>query len=70
VITASRGQIDISPPPVRPLEAVHGYRAVFEFKPTDDSTAPVNLRLYLQVNGQPLTETWIYQWTPPDRRTL
>jgi glucans biosynthesis protein len=23
------------------------------------------LRLYLRVEGRPLTETWIYQWTPP-----
>ena len=68
VITASRGQVEI--PSARPLEAVHGYRVMFDLKPTDDSTAPVNLRLYLRANGQPLTETWLYQWTPPDRRTL
>jgi periplasmic glucans biosynthesis protein len=67
VITASRGQIEI--PSARPLEAVRGYRVMFDLKPTDDSLAPVDLRLYLRVNGQPLTETWLYQWTP-DRRTL
>jgi glucans biosynthesis protein len=66
VITASRGQIEI--PSARPLEAVQGYRAMFDLKPTDDSVAPVDLRLYLRANGQPLTETWLYQWTP-DRRT-
>ena len=21
--------------------------------------------MYLRVDGKPLTETWIYQWTPP-----
>jgi glucans biosynthesis protein len=67
VITASRGQIEF--PSVRPLDTVQGYRVTFDLKPTDDSVAPVDLRLYLRVNGQPLTETWLYQWTL-DRRTL
>jgi glucans biosynthesis protein len=62
VIAASRGQIEI--PSARPLDAVQGYRAIFDLKPIDDSRAPVNLRLYLRANGQPLTETWLYQWTP------
>ena len=66
VITASRGQIEI--PSARPLKAVRGYRAMFDLKPTDDSTVPINLRLYLRANGQPLTETWLYQWTPPSQR--
>jgi periplasmic glucans biosynthesis protein len=65
VITASRGQIEITS--ARPLEAVRGYRAMFDLKPTDDSVAPINLRLYLRGNGQPLTETWLYQWTPPEQ---
>jgi glucans biosynthesis protein len=67
VITASRGQIEITS--VRPLEAVRGYRAMFDLKPTDDSPAPVDLRLYLRANGQPLSETWLYQWAT-ERRTL
>ncbi|MFT6655508.1 MAG: glucans biosynthesis protein, partial [Marinomonas primoryensis] len=25
-----------------------------------------NLRVYLEANGQPLTETWQYQWTSPE----
>lgn len=66
VITASRGEIEITS--VRPLEAVRGYRAMFDLKPTDDSVAPIDLRLYLRANGQPLSETWLYQWTPPERR--
>jgi periplasmic glucans biosynthesis protein len=66
VISASRGQIEITS--VRPLEAVRGYRAMFDLKPTDDSVAPIDLRLYLRANGQPLTETWLYQWTPPEQR--
>jgi glucans biosynthesis protein len=67
VITASRGQIEITS--VRPLEAVRGYRAMFDLRPTDDSVVPVELRLYLRANGQPLSETWLYQWTP-ERRPL
>jgi periplasmic glucans biosynthesis protein len=67
VITASRGEIEIAS--ARPLDAVQGYRAMFDLKPSDDSPAPVDLRLYLRANGQPLTETWLYQWTP-ERRPL
>jgi glucans biosynthesis protein len=68
VITASRGQVEITA--ARPLDAVRGYRATFDLKPTDDSLAPVNLRLYLRADGQPLTETWLYQWIPPEQRPL
>lgn len=63
VITVSRGQVEITS--ARPLDSLRGYRAMFDLRPTDDSVAPVDLRLYLRANGQPLTETWIYQWTPP-----
>jgi len=41
---------------------------MFDLRPVDSSTAPVTLRLYLRANGQPLTETWIYDWTAPDSR--
>lgn len=63
VIEASRGQVEITS--ARPLEAIGGWRAMFDLKPTDDSTEPINLRMYLRCDGQPLTETWLYQWTPP-----
>ena len=66
VITASRGQIEITS--ARPLDSVQGYRAMFDLKLGDSSLAPVDLRLYLRADGQPLTETWLYQWTPPERR--
>ncbi|TMH60979.1 MAG: hypothetical protein E6H53_03395, partial [Betaproteobacteria bacterium] len=42
-------------------------RAMFDLRPQDESTAPVDLRLYVRADGQPLTETWVYQWTPPQR---
>ena len=63
VITVSRGQVEITS--ARPLASVNGYRAMFDLRPLDDSTAPVELRLYLSYNGQPMSETWLYQWTPP-----
>lgn len=63
VITASRGQIEITS--ARPLASIRGYRAMFDLRPVDDSVAPIDLRLYLRVGGQPLTETWVYQWNPP-----
>jgi glucans biosynthesis protein len=63
VITASRGAIEITS--ARPLAPVQGYRAMFDVRPLDDSTDPIDLRLFLKRNGQPLTETWIYQWNPP-----
>ncbi len=63
VISAARGSIEI--PSCRPLWEVQGYRAMFDVRPPDDSIEPVDLRLFLRRNGQPLSETWTYQWTPP-----
>jgi glucans biosynthesis protein len=63
VISASRGEIEITS--ARPQVEINGYRAMFDLRPTDDSMEPIDLRLYLRINGQPLTETWVYQWTPP-----
>ena len=63
VITASRGEVEITS--ARPLAAIHGWRALFDLKPTDDSVEPVDLRLYLRAGDRPLSETWLYQWTPP-----
>ncbi|MPZ75469.1 MAG: glucan biosynthesis protein D [Deltaproteobacteria bacterium] len=63
VISASRGGIEIAS--ARPQAEINGYRAMFDIKPTDESLEPIDLRLYLRVGAQPLTETWIYQWTPP-----
>lgn len=63
VITASRGQVEIAS--ARPLLQIDGFRAMFDLKLIDDSTDPVDLRLFLRKNGQPLTETWLYQWVPP-----
>jgi glucans biosynthesis protein len=63
VIWASRGTVEITS--ARPLQEIDGYRAMFDLRPTDDSTEPIDFRLYLRLNGQPLSETWSYQWVPP-----
>jgi glucans biosynthesis protein len=71
VITASRGQIEISS--ARPLNSLQGFRAMFDIRPLDDSTDPIDLRIFLRRNGQALSETWIYQWNPPspaERKTI
>ncbi len=63
VIWASRGKVEITS--ARPLNALRGWRAMFDLRPTDDLLDPVELRLFLRYQGRPLTETWTYQWTPP-----
>ncbi len=63
VLSTSAGRIEITS--VRPQHAINGFRCMFDVVPPDDTQNPINLRLYLEANGRPLSETWIYQWTPP-----
>jgi glucans biosynthesis protein len=63
VVSASRGVIELAQ--AYPQLQLNGYRAVFDLRPTDDSVEPIDLRLYLRVGQDALTETWVYQWTPP-----
>jgi glucans biosynthesis protein len=63
VVSASRGAIGIVS--AEPQAEITGYRAKFDLRPTDDSLEPINLRLTLRLGTQVLTESWIYQWTPP-----
>jgi len=63
VLETSAGRIEITS--VRPQHAINGFRCMFDVVPPDDTQNPINLRLYLEADGRPLTETWIYQWTPP-----
>ena len=63
---------------VGPAKLLRGYRAMFDLRPNDASLEPIDLRLYLRLDGQPLSETWIYngrrrRWrseniNPPDSR--
>lgn len=63
-VTASRGKV--TRVHVRHLGPIHQYRAEFDWQPDSDSTQPVTLRCYLHANDQTLTETWLYQWVPPE----
>ena len=58
----SRGSFETTS--CRPLDAIGGYRAIFDLVP-DESTDPINIKLYLEFDGVPLSETWIYQYSPP-----
>ena len=72
VIEHSSGRVEITS--ARPLHAINGYRAMFDVVPPENDTTPINLRLYLKRKDSdaPLTETWLYQWSPPpmDQRDL
>jgi glucans biosynthesis protein len=61
VITASRGQI--KEPAARPLKGTKAWRCNFDL--ISDGSEPVDLRCYLRDDKGALTETWLYQWTPP-----
>ncbi len=52
VVTASRGRVEIVS--ARPLLSENGWRAMFDLVPEDDSTEPVNLRLYLALDDAAL----------------
>jgi periplasmic glucans biosynthesis protein len=64
VITASRGRIELASARrivPRPSE----WRVMFDLALPSEVVDPVNLRLFLSLEGQALTETWLYQYTPP-----
>jgi len=63
MIWASRGRTEITS--ARPLRPLNGWRAMFDLVPTDPSVEPIDLRLFLALDGQPFTETWLYQYVPP-----
>jgi glucans biosynthesis protein len=63
IIAVSRGRVETVS--ARPLVSVNGWRAMFDFVPTDTNTEPVNLRMFLSLDGQALSETWLYQYEPP-----
>jgi glucans biosynthesis protein len=63
VVTASRGSLQ----GYRLIEAVPDdvpghWRAEFDL--TVDGADPVELRCFLQANGETLTETWMFQYHP------
>ena len=62
VITLSRGTTEIVS--ARPLASIHGWRAMFDVRPPDASTHPIDIRMFLRLGDRALTETWMYQWSP------
>jgi len=49
----------------RPLHEIDGYRVMFDAVPPGDSTEQIDLRLFLKDASGALSETWLYQWSPP-----
>ncbi|WP_025903347.1 glucan biosynthesis protein D [Tatumella sp. UCD-D_suzukii] len=47
------------------VEPLNAYRILFDWYPDSDSTAPVNMRLFLRTKDETLSETWMYQYVPP-----
>ena len=47
---------------MQPVPGTRRWRAIFDLIPQGDQ--PVELRLFLQGNGEALTETWLYQFRP------
>jgi periplasmic glucans biosynthesis protein len=64
VVNASSGKLELLS--ARPLASIKGYRAIFDVVPVDDK--PIDLRLFLRHGDRALTETWLYQWTPPPHK--
>ncbi|XSG81074.1 MAG: glucan biosynthesis protein [Methyloligella sp. ZOD6] len=69
VIDASQGKVDN--PYVIKVVGTDRWRAVFDLE--IEGEEPIELRLYLALNGETLTETWLYQYlptsAPPVRRS-
>ena len=47
---------------VQPLPDGQGWRVAFRLAPAGNQ--PADMRLYLMLDGRPLTETWSYVWYP------
>lgn len=41
------------------------YRVLFDWYPDNESVTPINMRLFIKCKDQTLSETWLYQYTPP-----
>jgi glucans biosynthesis protein len=61
VITVSRGTI--VKPVIRRVDEINVWRIEFDLH--WEGRDPIDLRCYLRLHSSALTETWIYQWTPP-----
>ncbi|HEX4478406.1 MAG TPA: glucan biosynthesis protein D [Polyangiaceae bacterium] len=68
VATPSRGKVELVS--AHPIAELKGYRVEFDLVPDDMKPDPIDVRLVLRKDGRTLTETWLYQWSPPERRPL
>ncbi|MCM5703825.1 glucan biosynthesis protein [Larsenimonas salina] len=64
VVEASHGKVDLEQ--AFRFDEADAYRAIFDWTPESDSTEPVTLRMYLAKDGKAVSETWLYQWVPPN----
>ncbi|WP_416422782.1 glucan biosynthesis protein D [Pseudomonas sp. App30] len=62
VVTVSSGKVQDFNILVLPDK---GYRVTFDWYPTSDSVAPVEMRLFIRTQDRTLSETWLYQYFPP-----
>ncbi|MGJ8517708.1 glucan biosynthesis protein [Carnimonas bestiolae] len=63
-------QISVSGGKVQDVQVIYvkefkGYRILFDWYPTSESTDPIDLRLFLKSGNDTLSETWLYQYFPP-----
>ncbi|MCY1291512.1 Glucans biosynthesis protein D [compost metagenome] len=63
MLTASRGTFSYVFTEAVPNNVPGHWRAQFDL--TADGKGPVEIRLFLRLNGKPLSETWLYQYHPP-----
>lgn len=63
VVTVSGGEVkDFN---VLALPNIKGFRVTFDWYPTSDSVAPVEMRMFIRTQDRTLSETWLYQYFPP-----
>jgi glucans biosynthesis protein len=60
VVSHSRGRIDNAY--VIKVVGTERWRALFDL--TTEGSGPVDLRCYLRLGEETLSETWMYQWLP------
>lgn len=63
VVSSSRGRVELVS--CRPQHQLGGYRAQFDVVPLDNKLDPIDIRLFLQLGEEAISETWLYQWNPP-----
>ncbi|PZQ47968.1 MAG: glucan biosynthesis protein D [Rhodovulum sulfidophilum] len=69
-VTASRGEIGLTV--AYPIAGQDGWRVMFDLDlgPETDDNAPIDLRMFIHLEGKALSETWLYQVFPSQMREL